>query len=40
MLAETGSVLPKDGVVVDGITTIVVGVLATVIVDVGETEPR
>jgi hypothetical protein len=39
MLAVTGRVAPKAGVVVVGITTKVVGVRATVIVTVGENEP-
>jgi hypothetical protein len=38
MVAVTGRVLPSAGVVVAGVTTSVVGVLATVMFTVGETE--
>ena len=36
MLTDTGKVLPSAGVVVDGVTTVVVAVLATVNVTLGE----
>ena len=38
MLTDTGKVLPSAGVVVDGVTTVVVAVLATVNVTLGEIE--
>ena len=38
ILTDTGKVLPSAGVVVDGVTTVVVSVLATVKVTPGEME--
>ena len=39
MVAVTGKVAPRAGVVVDGVTTSVLGVRATVMLTVVETEP-